>query len=116
MLHIVDLYLHPPQDGLLFSLDEKPGIQALERKYPDQPTQPGQSYRREHSYERHGTQDLLAAFEVSCGNAFAMTLNGHSWCIGKALSKNLFHNILKIKNSILFRTTILLTRLHSFAN
>ncbi len=78
MLHIVDLYLHPPTDGLLFSLDEKTGIQALERKYPDQPTQPGQVYRREHSYHRHGTQDLLAAFEVSSGNVFAKTLDGHS--------------------------------------
>lgn len=78
MLHIVNLYLHPPADGLLFSLDEKTGIQALERKYPDQPTQPSQPYRREHSYQRHGTQDLLAAFEVSSGNVFAQTLNGHS--------------------------------------
>lgn len=78
MLHIVDLYLHPPEDGLLFCLDEKTGIQALERKYPDQPTQPGQPYRREHSYRRHGTQDLLAAFEVSSGNVFAQTLDGHS--------------------------------------
>jgi transposase len=78
MLHIVELYLNPPDDGLLFSLDEKTGIQALERKYPDQPTQPGQPYRREHSYHRHGTQDLLAAFEVSSGNVFAQTLDGHS--------------------------------------
>ncbi len=78
MSHIIDLYLHPPTDGLLFSLDEKTGIQALERKYPDQPTQPGQPYRREHSYDRHGTQDLLAAFEVSSGNVFAQTLDGHS--------------------------------------
>jgi len=78
MLHIVDLYLHPPTDGLLFSLDEKTGIQALERKYPDQQSEPGQPYRREHSYHRHGTQDLLAAFEVSSGNVFAQTLDGHS--------------------------------------
>ena len=78
MMHIVDLYLHPPQDELPFCLDEKTGIQALERKYPDQPTEPSRSYRREHSYLRHGTQDLLAAFEVSSGNVFAKTLNGHS--------------------------------------
>jgi DDE superfamily endonuclease len=78
MLHIVDLYLRPPADGLLFSLDEKTGIQALERKYPDQPSQPGQPYRREHSYQRHGTQDLLAAFEISSGNIFAKTFDGHS--------------------------------------
>ncbi len=78
MLHIVDLYLNPPRDGLLFSLDEKTGIQALERKYPDQSTEPGQTYRREHSYLRHGTQDLLAAFEVASGNIFAKTLDGHS--------------------------------------
>ena len=77
MLHIVDLYLNPPQDGLLFGLDEKTGIQALERKYSDQPTEPGKTYRREHSYLRHGTQDLLAAFEISSGEVFAQTLAGH---------------------------------------
>jgi transposase len=89
MLHIVDLYLHPPTDGLLFSLDEKTGIQALERKYPDQSSQPGQSYRREHSYHRHGTQDLLAAFEVSSGNVFAKTLDGHSAVYWESFIKEL---------------------------
>lgn len=89
MLHIVNLYLHPPTDGWLFSLDEKTGMQALERKYPDPPTEPGQPYRREHSYDRHGTQDLLAAFEVSSGNVFAQTLDGHSTVYGEGFIKEL---------------------------
>lgn len=78
MLHIVDLYLHPPQDGVLLCLDEKTAIQALERKYPDKPTQAGRPFLREHSYIRHGTQDLLAAFEVSTGKVFGELHDGHS--------------------------------------
>jgi transposase len=89
MLHIVDLYLHPPEDGLLFCLDEKTGIQALERQYPDHPTEPGKSYRREHSYVRHGTQDLLAAFQVSSGDVFAKTMDGHSSVYWESFLKEL---------------------------
>jgi transposase len=89
MMHIVDLYLNPPTDGLLFCMDEKTGIQALERKYADHPTEPGKPYRREHSYERHGTQDLLAAFEVSSGDVFAQTMDGHSSPYWEAFIKEL---------------------------
>jgi len=38
------------------------GIQALERKAPDQPMKAGQPVRREFEYIRHGTQALLAAW------------------------------------------------------
>lgn len=89
MLHIVDLYLSPPKDGLLFCMDEKTGIQALERKYADHPSEPGKPYRREHSYERHGTQDLLAAFEVSSGDVFANTMDGHSSVFWESFIKDL---------------------------
>lgn len=78
MMRIVDLYLHPPKEGILLCLDEKTAIQALERKYPDKPVQAGKPYLREHSYIRHGTQDLLAALEVSTGNITAQLHNGHS--------------------------------------
>lgn len=78
MFHIVDLYLHPPQDGIVLCLDEKTAIQALERKYPDKPTQAARPCLREHSYIRHGTQDLLAAFEVSTGKVFGQLHDGHS--------------------------------------
>ncbi len=43
------------------------GIQALERKEPDQPMRPGKRERREFEYIRHGTQTLIASFDVATG-------------------------------------------------
>ncbi len=43
------------------------GIQALERKFPDQPMRPGKRERREFEYIRHGTQTLIASFDVASG-------------------------------------------------
>jgi len=43
------------------------GIQALERKAPDLPMQPGKIQRREFEYIRHGTQTLIASFDVVSG-------------------------------------------------
>jgi hypothetical protein len=51
--------------------DEKTGIQALERAHPTKPTRPGQVERREFEYVRHGTQCLLANFEVATGRVIA---------------------------------------------
>ena len=49
------------------SVDEMTGIQALERAAPDRPTAPGKPVRREFEYIRHGTQTLMAAFDVATG-------------------------------------------------
>lgn len=43
------------------------GIQALERLAPSLPMQPGQVERQEFEYRRHGTQTLIAAFDVVTG-------------------------------------------------
>jgi putative transposase len=43
------------------------GIQALERKAPDLPLRPGKIRRREFEYTRHGTQTLIASFDVATG-------------------------------------------------
>ena len=56
------------------SVDEKTGIQALERKHPDIPMGPGRVQRREHEYIRHGTLCLTANLEVWCGWIIAPTL------------------------------------------
>jgi len=48
-------------------LDEMTGIQALERKNPDLPMRPGKIQRREFEYIRHGTQTLIASFDVANG-------------------------------------------------
>ena len=49
------------------SLDEMTGIQALERKAPELPMRPGKIERREFEYIRHGTQTLIASFDVALG-------------------------------------------------
>jgi len=68
---ISDLYRHAPQlaaEGThVVSVDEKTGIQALERNHPDKPTRPGRVQRREFEYTRHGTQTLIAGFAVATG-------------------------------------------------
>jgi transposase len=69
---ICDLYLTPPAaNTVVLCIDEKPGMQALERRFPDRPTAPGRLRRREFEYKRHGTQTLLCAFEVHTGKVLA---------------------------------------------
>jgi transposase len=64
---ITNLYLRPPPGAVVLSIDEKTGMQALERRFPDRPPTPGRRRRREFEYTRHGTQSLLCAFEVHRG-------------------------------------------------
>jgi len=64
---ITDLYLRPPAGTVVLSIDEKTGMQALERRFPDHPPSLGRRRRREFEYTRHGTQSLLCAFEVHRG-------------------------------------------------
>lgn len=68
---ITELYLHPPAGAVVLSIDEKTGMQALERRFPDRPAAPGRRRRREFEYRRHGTQSLLCAFEVHRGRIVA---------------------------------------------
>ncbi|MBW4636591.1 MAG: transposase [Iphinoe sp. HA4291-MV1] len=49
------------------SVDEMTGIQATERKEKDLPMQPGKVVLREFEYIRHGTQSLIANFDVATG-------------------------------------------------
>ena len=75
---VCDLYEQAGQlaeQGIhVVSTDEKTGIQALERKYPDIPMGPGRVQSREHEYIRHGTLCLTANLEVWCGCIMAPTL------------------------------------------
>jgi len=65
---IVALYMDPPENALVLSVDEKPAIQALERdqgwlRLPNGDSLCGFS----HEYKRHGTTTLFAALEVATG-------------------------------------------------
>jgi len=56
------------------STDEMTGIQALERKHPTLPMRPGLIERREFEYIRHGTQSLIANFEVAIGQVITPSI------------------------------------------
>lgn len=58
----------------VLSTDEMTGIQALERAAPTLPMQPGKVERREFEYIRHGTQSLIANFQVATGQVVAPSL------------------------------------------
>ena len=64
---VAGLYLAPPANAVVFSVDEKPQIQALERTAPVLPMIPGVPERRSFDYERHGTVDLFAALNTATG-------------------------------------------------
>ena len=80
---IIELLLHPPTDGPLFCVDEKPGIGVREPPAPDQPPVPRRPpagprpARREFEYVRHGTVDLLAGFRVNVGQVCGMVRLKH---------------------------------------
>jgi transposase len=65
---VVGLYLSPPENALVLSVDEKPGIQALERATGYVQTDNGKIVRGfKSNYKRHGTLNLFAALEVATG-------------------------------------------------
>jgi len=69
---VCGLYVDPPENVLVVSLDEKTGIQAKAPTQPDTPPAPGQPARREHEYTRNGTQCLFAALKVHHGEVLGM--------------------------------------------
>ena len=71
---IVGLYLNPPENALVISIDEKPSIQALERAHGYVQTDSGKIVRGfKSTYKRHGTLNLFAALEVVTGAVHGKT-------------------------------------------
>jgi transposase/DNA-binding CsgD family transcriptional regulator len=77
VIDVVGLYLNPPQNAIVLSVDEKSQIQALDRTMPILPMQPGLVERRSHDYVRHGTTTLFAALEVATGKVTAAVKPRH---------------------------------------
>src|SRR6202789_548569 len=71
LLDIVGLYLNPPENALVLCVDEKTGIQALDRPQPLLPLSAKKPRRWTNEYVRHGTQTLLAALEIASGQVVA---------------------------------------------
>src|SRR5215204_476219 len=74
---VVGLYVAPPANAVVFSVDEKSQIQALQRAQPILPMDFGQPERRTHNYVRHGTLDLFAALNVATGEVIARCTPKH---------------------------------------
>ena len=70
---VLHVYYDAPRDEHIVCLDEKTGMQALERRYPDLPMEPGQPVRREYEYIRHGTLCLMGAYDVRNRKLFGFT-------------------------------------------
>ena len=64
---LVALYMNPPVAAVVFAVDEKPQIQALNRTAPTLPMLPTTPARATHDYQRNGTCDLFAALEIATG-------------------------------------------------
>jgi DDE superfamily endonuclease len=84
VLDVCRLYLGAPvlhQRGeLVICVDEKTGIQALERARPTTPGKPGQDERRDYEYIRHGTRCLTASRVVATGQVIgSVTEQRETW-------------------------------------
>lgn len=75
LLDIVGLYLNPPDNALVLCVDEKPGIQALDRTQPLLPLRAKKPRSWTNEYVRHGTQTLIAALEIATGQVVAHIRN-----------------------------------------
>jgi transposase len=75
---IVGLYLHPPQHALVFSVDEKSQIQALQRTQPGLPMKKGRCQTMTHDYKRHGTTTLFAALNTLDGTVLSQCRSRHT--------------------------------------
>ncbi len=75
MLNVVGLYMNPPENALVISVDEKTQIQALDRSQPELPLRAGNPKRLTATYKRNGTVSLIAALSVHDGEVTASTMD-----------------------------------------
>jgi len=74
---VVGLYLNPPDKALVFSVDEKSQIQALDRTQPGLPIKKGHAGTMTHDYKRHGTTTLFAALNILDGKVIGACMPKH---------------------------------------
>ncbi|MGC8553632.1 MAG: IS630 family transposase, partial [Phycisphaerae bacterium] len=91
---VVGLYLNPPDKALVFSVDEKSQIQALDRTQPGLPLKKGRCGTMTHDYKRHGTTTLFAALNMLDGRV-----------IGECLPRHRSREFVKFLNTIDRRTS-----------
>ena len=75
---VIGLYLAPPTNAVVFSVDEKTAMQALDRLDPVLPMSPGRAERHGFEYKRNGTLSPYAALNVGTGAVQGMTAAHHT--------------------------------------
>lgn len=77
LVDVVGLYLRPPENAIVLSVDEKSQIQALDRTQPGLPLKKGRCGTMTHDYKRHGTTTLFAALEMASGKLIGRCMKRH---------------------------------------
>ena len=71
LLEVVALYMKPPDNAVVLCVDEKTGIQALDRTQPMLPLRAAKPRSWTNEYVRHGTRTLLASLDIASGRVIA---------------------------------------------
>jgi len=77
LIDVVGLYLNPPDNAIVFSVDEKSQVQALDRTQPSLPIVKGRCGTMTHDYKRNGTTTLFAAIDLKHGEVIASCMPRH---------------------------------------
>src|SRR2546427_5544703 len=75
---VIGFYVKPPQHAVVFCVDEKTSVQALDRLDPVLPLAPGRAERHGFEYYRHGTLSLYAALNTKTGEVIGKTAARHT--------------------------------------
>jgi transposase len=75
---VIGLYLNPPAHAVVFCVDEKTAIQALDRKDRMLPLSPGRAESHGFEYKRNGTLSLFAALNTVTGEVLGRTAPRHT--------------------------------------
>ena len=86
---VVGLYMNPPENAVVLSVDEKTSVQALDRTQPMLALTKGQIARHTHDYKRNGVVDLYAALEVATGRVTGQCTDTHTGADFLAFMKTL---------------------------
>jgi len=87
---VVGLYLCPPDNAVVLSVDEKSQIQALDRTQPGLPLKKGRAGTMTHDYKRNGTTTLFAALNVLTGAVIGGCKSAHTHKEWLAFLKKLY--------------------------
>lgn len=78
LTEVVGIYKDPPPNSVVYCVDEKSGIQALDRTQPGLPWKKGQCGTYTHDYKRCGTTTLFAAYNIASGQVIGECHPRHS--------------------------------------